>query len=1054
MSGIVPPTVPPGRRRALAEIDRSLDSAVAGRGRILLLSGEPGIGKSVALEHSGVVAERLGFVVARSACYEDTANSPFQPFREIVRALNTQYIRDDHENEGEAYTRESVLAPGLTAHASDVTPPSEGDQREYVIDSTIALIRRASSTSPVMIAIDDVQWIDDASIQMLRRISRVLSTLPVVVVGAFRDTEVEAESHLSHLSQDLIRERTGIRVALDRLSPSDTRAVIAETLGTGREAVSDALVEFVHQQSEGVPLFVADWLEHLVEDGYLRQLPGDSWSFVEAEGLRAPPVVQRVIQRRLARLRPPEIEVLRCLALADSIARHPHAEGLLATITGFDRRQIEQSLSVLLERRILVRRGRNTASGYEYQLALAHGQFRTATLEGMGGDATRELHRAIAVTLEDSPVRLDGLSATLAHHYANGGAALEAYRYASQAAAEAVQVGAVSSAVQHLHHALAILDSADAIDRGDCDAFSERATVLRALADVADDASDHGEQARALAELSRLTAACGGPQDRFTLALRESRCARRVGDDAAARSHAEAALQMPELDDNQRLQALVTLGEALTGRAIGEPAPFRRNNPRLKEALRVYGDALALASSMANVGCVAQLEQELGVVLWDVSFPRSNQLAEQSRNHLLRALDQHRANGNRRGELTSLIALAYRREAGGRDETPAHVDSYVSFLEEIRRLRAAEHGLVRLAERPRSEALALLSIHLYCRTNGWYEVALDRASRALALALEARDERIVVMARTGLSETERLLGRGPRALEYGEAALALLELHDVTTPMLGGLRDAVLEALAAAHAEVGIGEQAMRFAGQRVESARETQHPSSIAASLAAFAEVQFNIGLTADAQRSAEEALRWSTELSGNITCDIRAELVLARIAMDAGDARLALGYSTAAVGKISQRDASLVWLRISAHVTRALALERSGHVDDAGEAIGMAAVLVARTANRMSNAALRATYLGRAPLSVATIEAATRLGVEIGLHDARQNVGRPGGLTAREVEVIRLVASGLPNREIADRLYISEKTVARHLTNTFNKIDVQSRTQAAAWAYRNGIV
>ncbi|MBA2454027.1 MAG: helix-turn-helix transcriptional regulator, partial [Chloroflexia bacterium] len=63
------------------------------------------------------------------------------------------------------------------------------------------------------------------------------------------------------------------------------------------------------------------------------------------------------------------------------------------------------------------------------------------------------------------------------------------------------------------------------------------------------------------------------------------------------------------------------------------------------------------------------------------------------------------------------------------------------------------------------------------------------------------------------------------------------------------------------------------------------------------------------------------------------------------------------------------------------------------------------------------------------------------------------PGGLTPRELEVLRLVAAGKTNREISDDLFISEKTVARHLTNIYTKIDSQSRTQAAAWAFRQGI-
>ena len=106
------------------------------------------------------------------------------------------------------------------------------------------------------------------------------------------------------------------------------------------------------------------------------------------------------------------------------------------------------------------------------------------------------------------------------------------------------------------------------------------------------------------------------------------------------------------------------------------------------------------------------------------------------------------------------------------------------------------------------EALALLSIDLYCRTNGWYEVALQRATQALALADEARDTRIAVMARVALSETERLLGRFPHAIELAERAIVAIDAADRSGPSLGHQRDAAAHSLALAYALSGHRERA------------------------------------------------------------------------------------------------------------------------------------------------------------------------------------------------------------------------------------------------------
>lgn len=352
------------------------------------------------------------------------------------------------------------------------------------------------------------------------------------------------------------------------------------------------------------------------------------------------------------------------------------------------------------------------------------------------------------------------------------------------------------------------------------------------------------------------------------------------------------------------------------------------------------------------------------------------------------------------------------------------------------------------------EALALLSIDLYCRTNGWFEVALQRAGQALVLANEAHDKRVALMARIALSETERLLGRLPRAIEHAERALAAIGDLDRDHQRVAHQRDAAVQSLAAAHAQAGNAERALQAARESIERAEASGPSARLAEALAGLAEIAEITGDDVLASDTANRALQVAAGMTGGIAWDIRAELVLARLALKRGDANLALGHASAAAGRLAQRELPLVTLQIAVDLTRGQALLAAGFADDAREAISSAHARVTRIADRIGDPTLRSSFLSRSRIARDVLQAAIQMGLTPADADGD---GRPNGmtgvLTKREVEVLRLVASGLPNREIADQLFISEKTVARHLTNVFTKLDVESRTQAAAWAFRQGI-
>jgi DNA-binding NarL/FixJ family response regulator len=443
------------------------------------------------------------------------------------------------------------------------------------------------------------------------------------------------------------------------------------------------------------------------------------------------------------------------------------------------------------------------------------------------------------------------------------------------------------------------------------------------------------------------------------------------------------------------------------------------------------------------------------VLHWALLDDSNEEAAKEAREWLLRALEGFRATSDRKGEVTSLIALAYRRNVSSRAHVTNARDSYVSFLEEIRRLRATEHRLTRVSERPRMEALALLSIDLYCRTNGWYEIALQRATQALALADEARDTRVAVMARIALGETERLLGRFPRAIELAERAIVAIDTSDRTGPSLGHQRDAAVQSLALAYALAGHRHRAIetaREAAERTSTTGPAARRAEVLTGLAEVAEVAGDRDLAVD---TAKRALRAATGLVGGIAWDIRAELVLARMALLDGDAGLSLGHASAAAGRLAQRDLPHIALQIAVELARGQTLLAAGFEADARDALASAQQRVVRIADRIIDEALRTDFLSRSPIARSVVVAAEQVGLKTAMVAAlNRPADEPDILTRREVEVLRQVAAGLPNREIADQLFISEKTVARHLTNIFTKLDVESRTQAAAWAFRQGIV
>jgi DNA-binding NarL/FixJ family response regulator len=1006
-----------------------IETVERGESRLALVSGEPGIGKTRLLEQMSDLATQRGVLVLNGYCYDDASRQPYAALKEIARDLE-RVAGTRVPDSGDTFSESEQLHASVDeSHWSDVT---------------INRLQVVAQTRPLLVVVDDVQWIDDASAEVLRHAARSMRFGQVGIALAYREADLVPGGAGERLVSSVMRDRRTRRIRLQRLDVADTRRMLGRLLGVGESAVGANVLDFVMQQSEGVPFFIQELVLQLRDDGRLRLSPVGVWSLDHAAEFQIPPSSRSLITSRLEHLSNDARELL---AIA-SVIGVEWSDDVLAEAATSRQRTDSLALSDVLEdaaRAGLIRqtageRRISDARGWRF----THQLIRDVLYESHTIVRRRALHQRIAEVLDRRGGQEDREASVLAYHFSRGGDLSRAYRYSVIAADAAVRLRADEDAVAWFDSALDILDVAGKIVEP-----AEHFMLLVRRDAALERLGRHDrrragiDQMRQLATSVTAVAICE---------IRTSRLASALMNQQAAISHAQLAVDAA-VDPPLMFDAMIALGLAHTGRPTGEPAPLLCGPEDLRLARGAYERALEVASNLGRKNDVAMLLQEIGVVVAAQHAQCPTDDGREARDWLLRALEAYRALGSRKGEVTALIALAYLRDVPNSSSATDPRESYVSFLEEIRRLRATEHRLVRSGEQSRMDAMALLSVSLYSRSNGWYEVALSRAEQSLSWADRSGDTRVAILALLAISETEWLLGRFTRALDYAEQALARLERMPFDSLQVEGLRDNVYKVLAPAHAAAGDPERSIQIARARTDNAVSSDRPALVADAAVMLAELLELAGAAAEAQSFARVALDASAALRGSIVWDIRADLVLARIALTNGDARVALGLCSAAAGRLAQRRVPLVWLRTDATLQHACALEASGYQEEARRAIQDAVDLVERTANRMRDQQLRSVFLTTSEPAHSVAVTARRLGVNMMAGSNTPGPDTYHGLTPREVEVLRLVAAGRSNREIADELFISEKTVARHLTNVFTKLAVESRTQAAAWAFRSGV-
>ena len=946
-----------GRGRELTALAAALTAMHAGRGDVLLLAGEAGVGKTRLVDEALAAA---GLPVLRG---EAGIEAPV-PYGPVIAALRAGLRDAPHLLGGGA----------LTGYLARLLPELGGPAAESDRATLFEALRWAFATiarrAPTAVFLDDLHWADNATLELLPALAGALEREPLLVIGAYRSDEIPRNHPLRRARTDLRRLRRLRELTVGPLDRAETAALAGHVLSG---VVGPALAATLYDRTAGVPFFVEELAAALAAGGRLHAGP-EGLDLAPGDELPIPDTVRDAVLLRAGPLDGPARDALEVAAVAGLT----FDLDLVSELTGG-----EAGLEAALECGLLAEAGAGRA-GFRHALT------REALYEDITWTRRRSIHRRLAQRLEARGAP----PALLAEHWL-AAREMDRARAALAAAVDAsCRVHAYRDALAAARRALELWPEGEDEPRrlqvlerlGHCAQLSGdlagSAVVWRELAGARQQAGE----LTAWAEAQRRMASVYELQGGWERAL-AARQAAAEGFDAGGLPGEAAA---------ERLAAALHLWS--TG--------------NFAAALDLAGLARAGAEQAGRIDLRARILGLEGVI--GVAEGRREAGIGAVRAGLALALDHGLA-----GEAAELyLRLAVAQEQGGdyagAGETFA---AGIAFCEERGESATAQF------------CMACMGVLLY-QTGEW-DRAADLLHRIVA-ADPPPKTRVICVAILGLLQAQRGEGKRARALLAEAGALSRLVEH-LPTEMVTGWGLLLTEALDDAHDAVVERWRALLLRWERSAERHYILAPLLWAASY--FAE-----------RGDATEVRACAGTLSG-IAAGTGSREALATLAHALGEVLLLDGDAHGAVTHFERaltgwRDLGLLPLQARTLPRAAAALLAVGEPETAAE--------------RLADALRVAKRLGARPLVGQITAALARLEDGGARPLVRRVVGAtaPGGLSRRECEIVRLVAAGQTNREIARDLYLSTRTVDMHVRHILEKLDCRSRAEATRRAGELGLL
>jgi DNA-binding SARP family transcriptional activator/DNA-binding transcriptional ArsR family regulator len=627
-------------RRLLVD---SLERVLAGSGGVVLVEGEPGVGKTRLSLEAAEDARWRGFEVSRGSCHLG-ALRPFAPLIEVLESLTPLRVEQLAEQVAPVWLGEVMrLAPGLADRGSAVPaqlrPAEESTRMKEALLHTLGALGKIA---PHLLIVDDVQWADQDTLAVLTQIGARLAESRVLLMLLYRSEEARGDAEVWDVMRDLDRAAGLGRIVLSPLSVFELDEMVRRILGVAR--LDPGVAAQLHRQTGGNVLFTLETLLAMRDRG-LFETGTDPVKALEEEldahSIPVGPRVRSVIESRMSLLSPDVTQVYELAAVLGDRFDLRLLEGAI----DLPRATVLDALDELMYRGLV----RDDGTG---RYRIAHDQVRQVVYEHIDRPRRRHLHNVVAQALVASdPDDVEEIG----HHFREGGDVDRATWFLTMAGLRAVELNAYATARHHLHAAreASVKASLSTVERYDLLAHLEN--VLSVL-------GRRGEQQEVIHDMSEL--ASGIPDRLGDVGRRRAWLLAQIGDLHQAETSAQSSVEFERSqgDDVAMATSLVALGtiQRWSGRPLDAV-------PNLELAVETAGDhhrADALTELASTL-----IEVQRG----DEALPH---LAEADR------LYQYLGDLRGRAEVAGIEARALRLE-GNRDQSVAQYESAIELCRRI-----------------------------------------------------------------------------------------------------------------------------------------------------------------------------------------------------------------------------------------------------------------------------------------------------------------------------------------------------------------------------------
>jgi predicted ATPase len=441
-----------GRNIEMAELSAGLADAAAGLGRLFLISGQPGIGKTRMARELAATAEASGMRVLAGQCSEHDEAVPYLPFVEVLesyveRVSGPDVLRTVLGEEGPELAR---LLPKLNRILPDLPPPLElppQQARRHMFNCFCDFVARVATEQTTLLILEDLHWADDSTLALLGHLTQRLSRLPLLVAGTYRDVELNVAGELARTLENLLRGRLATALTLTGLRREEVAEMLSSLSG---QAPPAAIAAEFYRETEGNPFFVEELFRHLEEESRLYNSDGIFNTDLRIAELEVPRSVRLVVGRRLARL---SDRTQGTLGTAATIGRLFSLE-LIEASTKAEASSLLESVEEAERAGLVFSSAESPTARFEF----SHELVRQAVVGGLSAARRQRLHLEVAEAIERVYAHaLEDHYGDLAHHYSRSDNVAKAVEYLGRAGQQAIRRSAYAEAIGSLSTALDLL---------------------------------------------------------------------------------------------------------------------------------------------------------------------------------------------------------------------------------------------------------------------------------------------------------------------------------------------------------------------------------------------------------------------------------------------------------------------------------------------------------------------------------------------------------------------------------------------------------------------